>query len=424
MIRSTDFHFDAPWGLALAVAIPLLVIALFSIERLRARSALGDRPFAEPERVRRGLMTVLLLSVLATAGGLAATFWVLLFVDEVAFESPLFLGGLGLLGLAVLLSASGLWMKRRHRPVLLVSSTQVMGAVTAGRPSSVRYLVPLLRFVAICLVLVALARPQVATTEADVFAEGMDIVLTVDVSTSMRAVDFAPTSRPRDRKSRINGAKEVISRFIQQRKEDRLGLVVFAADAFTQSPLTLDYSVVQNVLESIKTGVIDDGTAIGNAIMVSVNRLKESEAKSKVIILLTDGDDNASKVAPMQAAEIAHKENIKIFPILVGKGGLVPYPVGKDIFGQMQYRKVEIRTNPELLKNIAQEAKGKFYRARDQQALEEDFQDILDHMEKSRLMDPGRFTRNTEVFQLALLPALLIILLELALSWTRFRRFP
>ena len=115
---------------------------------------------------------------------------------------------------------------------------------------------------------------------------------------------------------------------------------------------------------------------------------------------------------------------IKVFPILVGKGGLVSYPVGHDIFGQMQYRKVEIRTNPELLKTIATESKGKFYRAVDEQALEEDFQDILDHMEKSRLMDPGRFTRSTEVFQLALLPALLAILLELTLSWTRFRRFP
>jgi len=424
MSRSMEFHFDSPWGLVVLVAVPLLLICLFAIERRRTRAAQSDTPFCEPQRVRNNLLAFLLVSILATVGGIFTTFWVLLVQSGDPFESPLFFVGLGLLGLVVLITTGSLWIKRRHRPVLLISSTNIISQVKEGRPSSIRFLAPLLRFVAILLVVVALARPQVATTEADVFAEGMDIVLTIDVSTSMQAVDFAPVNSPRDRKSRIVGAKKVIGRFIQQRTEDRLGLVVFAADAFTQCPLTLDYSVIQNILGSVKTGVIQDGTAIGNAIMVSVNRLKESEAKSKVIILLTDGDDNASKVSPKQATEIAAQHDIKVFPILVGKGGLVPYPVGKDIFGQMQYRKVEIRTNPELLKTIAKESKGKFYRAVDEQALEEDFQDILDHMEKSRLMDPGKFTRNTEVFQLALLPALLAILLELALSWTRFRRFP
>jgi Ca-activated chloride channel family protein len=264
----------------------------------------------------------------------------------------------------------------------------------------------------------------VATTEADVFAEGMDIVITQDVSTSMNAVDFAPPDSPDNKLARIDGAKSVIARFIQQRQDDRLGLVVFASEAYTQTPLTLDYSILQSVLASVKTGVLEDGTAIGNAIMVSVNRLRESEAKSKVIILLTDGDDNASKIAPLQAAEIAAEQNIRIFPILVGKGGLVPFPVGPNLFGRMQYRNVEIRTNPELLKNIASISKGKFYRSVDQKALEEDFQDILDQMEKTRLMDPGRFTRHTEVFQLLLLPALLALLLELALGWTLYRRFP
>ncbi len=423
MIRSTEFQFGSPWVLALMVVLPLVIVSLFWLERRRWQTTPGKGALAESERVRRLLAACLVFSVGATLGGVFSTFWVLLVSQSPPYESPLFLGGLSLLGLVVVLAAVAIGFKRRHRPVLILSTASLLGGIPEGRPSLFRFLAPLLRLSAVALLLLALARPQVATTEADVFTEGMDMVLTLDVSTSMRAVDFAPAIRPRDRKSRIDGAKEVIGRFIKQRQQDRLGLVVFAADAFTQCPLTLDYSVVHNILGAIKTGVIDDGTAIGNAIIVSVNRLKESEAKSKVIILLTDGDDNASKITPMQAAEIAKQQNIKIFPILVGKGGRVPYPV-KDVFGHTHYRQVEIRTDPELLKNIASVSQGKFYRAVDEQALEEDFQDILDHMEKTRLMDPGKFTRTTEVFQLALLPAVLAILLELALRWTVFRRFP
>lgn len=422
MIRLTEFHFATPWTLALLVAVPLMLVVAFS----RRRRPAGDAAdaFGDPGRVRRALLGVLLLSGVLLVCGAGLAFSALLRGSSDPLENPLVGVGLGLLELAVLLVCAAVWYRRRQQPVMLFSSASVLGRVTVGKPSALRHLVPVLRVLAVGLLVVALARPQVATTEADVFAEGMDIVLTLDVSTSMRAVDFSPVPRPHERKSRINGAKEVISRFIRQRREDRLGLVVFAANAFTQCPLTLDYSVVQNILKSVKTGVIEDGTAIGDAIMVSINRLEKSEAKSKVIILLTDGDDNASKVSPLQAAEIAHEKKIRVFPILVGKGGLVPYPVGKDMFGQMRYQKVEIRTNPELLKQIAKKSGGKFYRATDEKALEEDFQDILDHMEKTRLMDPGRFTRNTEVFQLALLAALLLLMLELMMRWTRFRRFP
>jgi Ca-activated chloride channel homolog len=422
VIRLTEFHLDSPWMLAMLVAVPLLLAVSFSRRSRPATNAVGA--FQDPGRVHRVALVVLLISsvLLVCGGGLA--FKALVSGPSDPVKNSMVAVGLALLALAVLLVAVAVWYRRRQQPVMLLSSTAALGKVAAGRPSPLRHLVPLLRLLAVCLVALALARPQVATTEADVFAEGMDIVLTLDVSTSMRAVDFSPIARPHQRKNRIDGAKEVISKFIRQRKEDRLGLVVFAANAFTQCPLTLDYSVVQNILKAVKTGVIEDGTAIGDAIMVSINRLEKSEAKSKVIILLTDGDDNASKVAPLQAAEIAHEKKIRVFPILVGKGGLVPYPVGRDVFGQTAYQKVEIRTNPELLKQIAKKSLGKFYRATDEKALEEDFQDILDHMEKTRLMDPGRFTRSTEVFQLALLPALLLLLIELMLRWTRFRRFP
>jgi Ca-activated chloride channel family protein len=420
MIRSLEFHFESPWALALLVAIPLVIIALLVLERRRIGKA-------RPDGAKRTLLTILVLSVIATLGGLVLTCFVLVATNQDPQTSAVFIAGLCLLGLSVLLAALAMIIKRRTRAVLRFPSLSILGKIPEGRPSKARYLAPFFLLVAVLLVLAALARPRVAATEADVFAEGMDIVLTLDVSTSMRAVDFAPKSSPYDKQSRIKGAKEVIADFIKQRKEDRLGLVVFAGKAFTQCPLTLDYSVVQTILRSVTTADkarIKDGTAIGDAIMVSINRLVDSEAKSKVIILLTDGDDNASEVAPLQAAAGAAGEDIKIFPILVGKGGMVLYPAGKNVFGQVQYRKGEVRTNPELLQDIAKTADGKFYRAVDQEALRKDFQDILDHMEKTRLMDPGKFTRHTEVFQLALLPALLSILLGLAVGWTRFRRFP
>jgi Ca-activated chloride channel family protein len=420
MIRSLEFHFHSPGAMVLLVAVPLVLAALLALERRRITQA-------SPEGIRRVLLVVLTLAVIATLGGGVLTFWVLLATGEDPYQSPVFITGLVLLGLAMMLSAVAVVLRRRSRAVLRFPSLSILKGVTAGRPSWARYLAPFFLLLAVLLVLAALARPRVASTEADIFAEGMDIVLTLDVSTSMRAVDFAPPSSPYDKKSRIKGAKEVIADFIKQRKDDRLGLVVFAGKAFTQCPLTLDYSVVQTILRSVTTAdkaQIKDGTAIGDAIMVSINRLRDSEAKSKVIILLTDGDDNASEVAPLQAAAGAAGEDIKVFPILVGKGGMVLYPAGKNVFGQVQYRKGEVRTNPELLKDIAKTADGKFYRAVDQEALEQDFQDILDHMEKTRLMDPGKFTRHTEVFQLALLPALLSVLLGLAVGWTRFRRFP
>jgi Ca-activated chloride channel family protein len=420
MIRSLEFHFESPWVLALLVAVPLVLVALLALERRRVGKG-------RPADGRRALLTILTLAVIATLGGLVLTCFVLVATNEDPQTSPVFITGLCLLGLSVLLSTLAIILRRRSRAVLRFPSLSILSKIPEGRPSKARYLAPFFLLVALLLILAALARPRVAATEADVFAEGMDIVLTLDVSTSMRAVDFAPPSSPYDKQSRIKGAKEVIADFIKQRKEDRLGLVVFAGKAFMQCPLTLDYSVVQTALRSVTTAdkaKIKDGTAIGDAIMNSINRLRDSEAKSKVIILLTDGDDNASEVAPLQAAAGAAGEDIKIFPILVGKGGMVLYPAGKNVFGQVQYRKGEVRTNPELLQDIAKTADGKFYRAVDQEALREDFQDILDHMEKTRLMDPGKFTRRTEVFQLALLPALLSILLGLAVGWTRFRRFP
>lgn len=417
MIHAVDFVFAAHWAWLLGGALLLAAAALWRLPRRPASTGVSD-----PRPVQRTLRLALVIELLLAAAGLFFCFAPLLGLAGIPRQ--LFAWGLGLLLAAVLNAAAALALRPRRQAVLKFSTLQGLLAAPRGRPSPWRHLVAVLRLLVVAALLVALARPQVATTEADIFAEGMDIVLTLDVSTSMNAVDFAPRQQPTERLSRIHGAKQVIANFIHQRRQDRLALVVFAAEAFTQCPLTLDYSVLQNVLRTIRTGVITDGTAIGDALMVSINRLLHSEAKSKAIVLLTDGDDNASQVAPRQAAGIAASKGIYVFPIMVGKGGKVPYPVGKNVFGQTQYQYVEIRTNPELLKKIARQTKGKFYRAVDKRALERDLQDILDHMEKTRLMDPGRFTRRAEMFQLVLLPALLLLLLELALRWTRFRTFP
>jgi Ca-activated chloride channel homolog len=423
MTLASELHFQSPWGISLLVVLPAVLLALFEAQRRRrvAWRQITMGPWAQPER---GLKMLLLFSLLGTAAGIISCSWGLVLTTDKPLNSPVLLVGFLLLGLTGFLLAPALWLQGRMRPVLTLSIAGMLPNVSEGKPSWFRFIPPILRLLAFFLLVVVLARPQISTTEADVFAEGMDIVLTLDVSTTMKAVDFSPPSQSQLGMNRIDGAKEVISRFIQQRREDRLGLVVFSAEAFTQCPLTLDYSVIQNILRAVQSGVIEDGTAIGDAIMVSVNRLRDSETKSKVIILLTDGDDNMSRVTPIQAAEIAAEQNIKIFPILVGKGGKVPYPVGTTVFGQVQYQEVEIRTNPELLKKIADITHGKFFRAVDQDSLEKDFQDVLDHMEKTRLMDPGRFTRNTELFQPLLLIALLALLLELALQWTRYRTFP
>jgi len=419
MSQSTQLTFESPWALLLAVILPLVIIALFASERRKAKPLQAEAGSGiQPLRVLLLGSAVLLLT------GLAVGVLAILTAPAPLSSHPLFFVALGALAGAVLLAAGASWIKRRQRPVWMVPTIGWMSLLPQGQPSPLRFLVPLLRLSAVVLLVIAIARPQIASTETDVFTEGMDIVLVLDLSTTMRAVDFAPPERLGERTSRIEGAKEVIGNFIHQRKNDRIGLVVFAREAFTQCPLTLDYSVIQNIVRSVQTGVIEDGTAIGNALMIAVNRLRDSEVKSKVIILLTDGDDNASTIAPMQAAEVARSLGIKIFPILVGKGGLVPYPVGADLFGRQQFQQVEIRTNPELLKGIAGKAHGKFYQATDQGTLATDFRDILDQMEKSRLMDPGRFTRHTEMFHLALLPALLCLLLEMLLGWTRFRTFP
>ncbi len=424
MNEALAFHLDSPWCLILVTAAPVLFVGMYILE-----SHSISKWHAYPNNVdgpdhQLYIVLAVMFSALSLVVGSGLSLWVLLATDQDPSKHPLFLTGLTMLALAVWIFCWTWWRQRHFRPVVRYPCIEVFSRLFPNGPTKMRVFPIIMRITAFVLLVFALARPQVATTEPYAFTEGMDIVFALDVSTSMRAVDFASTTNPSKPISRIGGAKEVITNFIRQRKHDRLGLVVFAEDAYTQCPLTLDYPVLENILKSVKTGVIRDGTAIGNAMLVSVNRLIDSDTKSKVIILLTDGYENASKVAPEQAAQIAARQNIQVFTILVGKGGLVPYPIGPDSTGRMKYRPTKIPTDPDLLKRIAAISKSKFYRAMDQEALEKDLLDILDHMEKSRLMDPGRAKHQTDMFHLALLPAFFILSAQLVLSWTKFRKLP
>lgn len=275
-----------------------------------------------------------------------------------------------------------------------------------------------LRIGALCFIATALARPQIpGEKQKNTDVEGIDIVVCLDLSTSMEAADFRP-------KDRIHVAKEVLDEFIQSRTNDRIGLVVFAGEAYTQAPLTLDYSVLRSILKDVRTRVITDGTAIGNALATATNRLRDSDAKSKVVVLITDGDNNAGQISPLEAAQIAAKLHIKIFTILVGKGGMVPFPNGTDLFGNPAYAEVQVDVNPDLLKQIAHETGGTYYRATDKATLSKGLNNILDKLDKSKIEEGGGYTKVDEVYGFFLLPGLALIALELLLAVSRLRSFP
>jgi Ca-activated chloride channel family protein len=271
---------------------------------------------------------------------------------------------------------------------------------------------------ALALTALGLAGPRIRTSRRiDLAVQGIDIVVALDLSTSMLAADFRP-------KDRISVAKDVLKNFISSRQNDRIGLVVFAGEAYTQCPLTLDYRVLQELLEQVRTGVIIDGTAIGNALATAVNRLRESDAKSKVIILLTDGDNNAGNISPLQAAQIAKDLGIKVFTILIGRGGRVPYPTGTDLFGRTLYEQVEIDVNPELLQQIASNTGGAAYQATDRETLERGLSQVLDSLEKSKIYEAGGTAHYDEWYARMFLPAAMLGLFGLALRVTRLGGAP
>lgn len=325
------------------------------------------------------------------------------------FEYPKLLW---LLAVPVLLLLHYLWMELKgRRPHLRVSTGAPWLAGGTSPLAILRHLPMLLRTAALVLIVVAIARPRSSTEVEKIDTEGIDISLAMDVSTSMLARDFKP--------DRISAAKDIAIEFIAQRPSDRMAIVVFAGESYTQCPLTTDRATLINLMKEVQTGLIEDGTAIGNGLATAVARMKDSDAKSRVVILLTDGVNNSGEVSPQTAAEIAKTYGIRVYTIGVGANGMAPYPVMTPWGVEMQQMKVEI--DEELLKEIASVTGGRYFRATDNTKLSEIYSEI-NKMEKVRTTIDS-FPVYKELFGKYALAALICLLLEMLVRLL-IRRMP
>ncbi len=307
------------------------------------------------------------------------------------------------------------WHRRhRHELMLSISDTRLHRRQAGFGRVRLRLLPSLLRLVVLVLLALAMARPQSGTHSREVVSEGVDIVMALDISTSMKGEDFRP-------RNRLEEAKAQAAEFILRRESDRIGLVAFAGQAFTQCPLTLDHDLLAEFLSQVKMGVVEDGTAIGSAIATGANRLRESEAESKVMVLLTDGDNNAGNVDPITAAKAAAAMDIKIHTIGVGKEGKVPYPIDDMLFGK-RYQYVPTNLDEETLREIARISGGRYYRAQNTEALARIYAEI-DKLERTEISSTERVDYQ-EASTRFLLPVVLLLFAEFLLSRFFLRSLP
>ncbi len=328
-------------------------------------------------------------------------------IDE--FANPEFL----YLLIIIPLMALWYWFKlKKNNADIQISNTSAFRET----PRSIKqYLVHglfVFRIIAIALLIFVMARPQSSLSRKDVSIEGIDIVMALDVSSSMLAQDLKP--------DRLEAAKAVALDFLKGRPDDRVGLVIFSGETFTQSPLTTDHRIIKNLFKDIKSGMIEDGTAIGDGLATSINRLKESKAISKVIILITDGVNNRGSIDPVSAAEIAKLFGIRIYTIGVGSLGSAPYPV-QTPYG-IQYQNMEVKIDEAMLEEVAEMTDGRYFRATSNNKLVEIYTEI-DKLEKSKI-DVTEFKKKNEEFLPWALIALALIALELILRFTVFRTVP
>ena len=273
---------------------------------------------------------------------------------------------------------------------------------------------PLLRYLGLAFLIFAVSRPRLVLKEEEVKAEGIDIMMVMDLSSSMLARDFRP--------DRLTVSKEMAKRFIDKRSYDRVGLVVFAGESFTQSPLTTDHRIVKEFLTGLESGIIEDGTAIGMGLASAVNRLKESETKSKVVILLTDGVNNAGYIKPMTAAEIANELDVKVYTIGVGSQGNAMAPSSRRSDGRYVFALNKVQIDEELLTEISDLTGGRYFRATDEAGLERIY-DEIDTLEKTEI-EVTQFNRYSEEFRRFLFIGLIILLIEFLLNNTLLRKLP
>ena len=312
-----------------------------------------------------------------------------------------------------------LWRGRKG-PVAAIEYSDVSLARDVGRRSKSRignflWLLPIL---AGALMIVGLARPQRGHSRTEVTANGIDIVLALDVSGSMQALDFLIDGR---RQNRIDVVKSVVAKFIDERTDDRIGIISFAGAPYLISPITLDHDWLQQNLERVTIGGTDDGTAIGSAIAASVNRLRMTTAKSKVVVLLTDGVNNTGKISPIAAAEAAKALGVKIYTIGVGVRGKAPIPV-RDQAGNMRIIMAQVDVDEKTLQTIANDTGGKFYRATDTDSLQKIYEQINQYEKTAQTVQ--KFERYDELYPWAVIPAMAILALGSLLSQTRYRRLP
>lgn len=323
---------------------------------------------------------------------------------------------LGLLGLVPLLA---FWKGRKGRAAALrFSSVSVARRVAGPRRTRAGRWQAALRLLVLALLIVTVARPRLTHASTEVEASGVDILLAVDVSSSMEAMDFEIGGQPTDR---LDVVKRVVATFIEERPNDRIGLVAFAGRPYLVSPLTLDHEWLRQRLASLRIGMVEDGTAIGSAIASSVNRLREQEAKSKLVILLTDGMNNAGKVAPLTAAEAAETLGIKVYTIGAGTRGEAPVPV-EDAFGRRRVVMARVDIDEETLAEVARMTGGEYYRATDTDSLARIYDEINRLETTTRTI--RKFSHHEELYLWMLLPALFLFLLEQVLGFTRLRRLP
>ncbi|MCK4978954.1 MAG: VWA domain-containing protein [Candidatus Delongbacteria bacterium] len=312
----------------------------------------------------------------------------------------------------LLVGVSVFYLTRKKNPNLKFSN---IISLQRSKPTirSRFYLLPyFIKILSLSLLIIALARPQSTTQSSETVTEGIDIVIALDISTSMLAQDFKP--------DRFQASLEVAKEFIKGRQNDRIGFIVFAGESYTQCPLTTDYNILYELADKIKMGIIEDGTAIGTAIINSINRLKDSKSKSKIIILLTDGENNKGEIEPATAAQAAEALGVRIYSIGIGNNR-APYPF-RDMFGNTRLKEVDFKIDEEMMVGIAESTGGKYFRAQDKDKLEKIYKEI-DKLEKTKIKVKS-YKRFNEKYDQFLFPGLMLLLVALVLENTYFMKKP